>query len=45
MAKVQLSVRVEEYEMRLLIKYSKKLGRTKTDVVREFIRSLKSIEN
>ncbi|PHV63239.1 ribbon-helix-helix protein, CopG family [Cyanobacterium aponinum] len=42
MAKVQLSVRVEEYEMKLLIKYAKKTGRTKTDVVREFIRSLEN---
>jgi predicted DNA-binding protein len=45
MAKVQLSVRVEELEMKLLIKYSKKKGRTKTDVIREFIRSLENTGN
>ncbi|MBL1211628.1 ribbon-helix-helix protein, CopG family [Geminocystis sp. GBBB08] len=45
MAKIQLSVRVEESEMKLLIKYAKKTGRTKTDIVREFIRSLKSLES
>jgi predicted DNA-binding protein len=41
MAKIQLSVRVEESEMKLLICYAKKTGRTKTDVVREFIRTFK----
>jgi predicted DNA-binding protein len=45
MAKVQLSVRVEELEMKLLNKYSKKKGRTKTDVIREFIRSLENTGN
>lgn len=45
MAKIQLSVRIEESEMKLLIKYAKNTGRTKTDVVREFIRSLKNLEN
>jgi predicted DNA-binding protein len=42
MSKVQLSARIEESEMKLLVKYAKKTGRTKTDIIREFIRSLKS---
>lgn len=40
MAKTHLSIRIEDSEMKLLIKYAKKTGRTKTDVIREFIRSL-----
>ncbi len=43
MGKVQLSARIEDSEMKLLIKYAKKTGRTKTDVIREFIRSLKNL--
>jgi predicted DNA-binding protein len=42
MAKTQLNLRIEELEMRILEKYAKKTGRTKTDILREFIRSLKS---
>lgn len=34
-------MRIEESEMKLLSKYAKKTGRTKTDIIREFIRSLK----
>ena len=41
MGKIQLSARIEDSEMKLLIRYAKKTGRTKTDVIREFIRSLK----
>jgi predicted DNA-binding protein len=41
MDKIQLSVRVTKEEMRDLIRYANKTGRTKTDVVREFLRSLK----
>ena len=41
MEKIQLSVRVTKDEMKALIRYAKKHGRTKTDVVREFLRSLK----
>lgn len=37
----QLNLRLPESEMQILIKYAKKTGRTKTDVIREFIRSLK----
>ena len=43
MGKIQLSARLEQSEMDLLIKYAKKTGRTKTDILREFIRSLKSL--
>jgi len=42
MPKVQLNLRIEESEMLLLIKYSEKTGRTKTDILREMIRSLKT---
>jgi predicted DNA-binding protein len=42
MAKTQLNLRIEESEMKILQKYAKKTGRTKTDILREFIRSLKS---
>jgi len=42
MAKTQLNLRIEESEMSFLEKYAKKTGRTKTDILREFIRSLKS---
>jgi len=45
MAKIQLSIRIEDSEMKLLNQYSKKTGRTKTDVIREFIRSLKNPES
>jgi len=41
MAKTQLNLRIEESEMKLLEKYAQKTGRTKTDILREFIRSLK----
>ncbi|QDZ40877.1 ribbon-helix-helix protein, CopG family [Euhalothece natronophila Z-M001] len=42
MGKIQLSARIEESEMRILEEYAQKTGRTKTDILREFIRSLKS---
>ena len=38
--KVNLNVRVEDLEMEKLKRYSDKTGRTKTDLIREFIRSL-----
>jgi predicted DNA-binding protein len=41
MGKIQLSARIKESEMKILEKYAQKTGRTKTDIVREFIRSLK----
>jgi DNA phosphorothioation-dependent restriction protein DptG len=43
MSKIQLNLRLEESEMKLLAKYAKKTGRTKTDIIREFIRSLKTL--
>jgi hypothetical protein len=36
----QLSIRVPDIELRILERHAKKKKRTKTDVVREFIRSL-----
>nr|RNJ65035.1 MAG: ribbon-helix-helix protein, CopG family [Leptolyngbya sp. IPPAS B-1204] len=41
MAKTVLNVRVEESEMELLKRYCEQAGRTQTDVVREWLRSLK----
>jgi hypothetical protein len=41
MTKVVLNIRVEESEMKLLEQYCKQTGRTKTDVTRTLIRSLK----
>ncbi len=41
MTKLVLNIRVEELEMKLLEQYCKQTGRTKTDVVRALIRSLK----
>ncbi|KAM3101832.1 ribbon-helix-helix protein, CopG family [Phormidesmis sp. 146-12] len=40
MTEKQLHVRVSEEEMKKLERYAKKSKRTKTDVVREFLRSL-----
>jgi hypothetical protein len=40
MAKVLINVRIEEKESALLEAYCKLHGRTKTDVIREYIRSL-----
>ncbi len=41
MAKVVLTVRVEEAEMETLKKFCKQDGRTQTDVVRELLRTIK----
>jgi hypothetical protein len=41
MAKTTFNIRIEEAEMALLEAYCGQEGRTKTDVVRELIRSLK----
>ncbi|MBR8826682.1 MAG: ribbon-helix-helix protein, CopG family [Gomphosphaeria aponina SAG 52.96 = DSM 107014] len=41
----QLNLRLPESEMEILKRYAKKVGRTKTDIVRELIRSLKNLEN
>ena len=41
MAKTHLSLRLEESELEILRTYVKKTGRTQSDVLREFIRSLK----
>ena len=40
MTKVLINVRIEESEDELLETYCQQTGRTKTDVIREFIRSL-----
>ncbi|MGV0028132.1 hypothetical protein [Phormidesmis priestleyi] len=39
--KKRLDFRIEEFELQLLEAYCKAVGRTKTDVVRELIRTLK----
>jgi hypothetical protein len=40
--KKRLDFRVEEFEFEILEEYCNVVGRTKTDVLRELIRSLKS---
>ena len=40
MVKVNLNVRVEKSEMEILENYAQQTGRTKTDIIREYIRSL-----
>ncbi|KAM3093056.1 ribbon-helix-helix protein, CopG family [Phormidesmis sp. 146-12] len=40
MAEKQLHARVSEEEMKKLERYAKKAKRTKTDILREFLRSL-----
>ncbi|MGH1395797.1 MAG: ribbon-helix-helix domain-containing protein [Trichormus sp.] len=40
MVKVVLNIRVEQSEMEILEKYAKDSGRTKTDIIREYIRNL-----
>ncbi|UJB72573.1 ribbon-helix-helix protein, CopG family (plasmid) [Acaryochloris sp. 'Moss Beach'] len=40
MAQNQLCIRIPEYELKILDRYAKKTHRTKTDIIREFIRSL-----
>ncbi|MBW4637762.1 MAG: ribbon-helix-helix protein, CopG family [Gloeocapsa sp. UFS-A4-WI-NPMV-4B04] len=41
MSESHLSIRLPEAEMNILAQYCKKSKRTKTDVIREFIRSLR----
>lgn len=40
MAKKRLNIDIPDEEMQILEDYAKKANRTKTDVIREFIRSL-----
>jgi hypothetical protein len=40
--KKRLDFRIEEFEFEILEEYCQAVGRTKTDVLRELIRSLKS---
>jgi hypothetical protein len=40
--KKRLDFRIEEFEFEILEDYCKAVGRTKTDVLRELIRSLKA---
>jgi predicted DNA-binding protein len=42
MSEKQLSIRIPEHEMKILEQYAKKAKRTKTDVIREFIRTLEA---
>ncbi|MER3494267.1 MAG: CopG family transcriptional regulator [Mastigocladus sp. ERB_26_2] len=44
MKEKHLSIRVPENEMKILEKYVKKTKRTKTDLVREWIRSLEKVD-
>lgn len=39
--KKQINLRIPEIEMKILEEYLEKTGRSKTDVIREFIRTLK----
>ena len=41
MSKKNLTVRIEETEKAILSQFCEKVGRTQSDVVREFVRSLK----
>jgi predicted DNA-binding protein len=43
MSKVNLNIRVEESEMEALSAYAQQSGRTKTNVVREYLRTLKQL--
>jgi predicted DNA-binding protein len=40
MVKVNLNIRVEQSEMKILESYAQQTGRTKTDIIREYIRDL-----
>jgi hypothetical protein len=40
MTKVNLNVRIDHKEMETLENYARETGRTKTDIIREYIRSL-----
>ncbi|MDJ0706759.1 MAG: ribbon-helix-helix domain-containing protein [Leptolyngbyaceae cyanobacterium MO_188.B28] len=45
MAQKQLNIRIPEHELKILARYARKTKRTKTDIIREFIRSLKTQNN
>jgi predicted DNA-binding protein len=40
MVEKQVCIRIPEHELRILDRYARKTKRTKTDILREFIRSL-----
>ncbi|NCJ06825.1 ribbon-helix-helix protein, CopG family [Synechococcales cyanobacterium C] len=40
MTSTQLCIRIPEHELKILDRYAKQTKRTKTDIIREFIRSL-----
>jgi predicted DNA-binding protein len=40
--KKRLDFRLEEYELEILEEYCEAVGRTKSDIIRELIRSLKT---
>lgn len=42
MAVKQLNIKIPEQELKVLAEFSEKTSRTKTDILREFIRSLSS---
>ncbi|NEP00150.1 MAG: ribbon-helix-helix protein, CopG family [Symploca sp. SIO2E9] len=41
----QLCIRIPDHELKILDRYARKTKRTKTDIVRELIRSLESKES
>ncbi|MDJ0592813.1 MAG: ribbon-helix-helix protein, CopG family [Pleurocapsa sp. MO_226.B13] len=41
MCQKQINIRVPAHELRILNRYAEETKRTKTDILREFIRSLK----
>ena len=41
MTEKQVCIRIPAHELEILDRYAKKTSRTKTDILREFIRSLK----
>ena len=45
MAQKQLNIRIPEHELKILARYARQTKRTKTDIIREFIRSLKAKNN
>ena len=44
MCQKQVNIRVPAHELKILNRYAKKTKRTKTDILREFIRSLNNQE-
>ena len=45
MSQKQLCIRIPDQELKVLDRYARKTRRTKTDIIREFIRSLQVDSN